>query len=463
MRKPRSAKPTAPTAAPATTAPLFITDIDHQGRGVGRDNGKAVFVEGALPGETVLWQPLRYSERFTEARLQRCLNASPLRREPPCEYAASCGGCAWQHIDDSAQVALKSRVFEAQLKRLGKVFPEEMLPPIYGLPSHYRERVRLTVQHNSNRTVLGFQAASSHDVADIGHCRVLSPRLSAAIAPVKALLQHTAQHSGIHHLIMNEGENAAALCLEAAVPYRCLKPQERQAWEQLVQTLTAQSGLGWQLWWANKNTPHPTAPVYTTDATAALSYRLPEYGIEIAFTPHDFTQVNRRTNALMVHRALTWLRPQAGERIIDWFCGLGNFSLPLARSGADVVGVEGVDTMVRKAAANAETNGLAARTLFVCANLFAVTARDVAALGRSDTWLLDPPRAGAQTLLKTLPMLPEHARPQRIVYISCNPATFARDAAVIAADGYRFRAAGLMNWFAQTAHMEAVGVFERVC
>ncbi|WP_082783591.1 methyltransferase domain-containing protein [Snodgrassella sp. CFCC 13594] len=205
--------------------------------------------------------------------------------------------------------------------------------------------------------------------------------------------------------------------------------------------------------------PRTSQPVYAT-GVGSLHYRLPEYQVNIAFTPQDFTQVNGRTNALMVHRAMALLQPQADELIVDWFCGLGNFSLPMARLGANVIGIEGVAAMVSKAQANAKANGLSAQAQFGQADLFAVTDIDAVRWGVADKWLLDPPRAGAQALVQALHGLPENKLPKRVVYVSCNPGTLARDAGILVARGYRFSAAGIMNLFAQTAHVESIAVFD---
>lgn len=430
-----------------------VTDVNHEGRGVARVDGKTVFIDNALPGEQVLWRPLRNKKSFMEGEATAWRVQSDVRVSPLCPLVDRCGGCHWQHIEVQAQVALKQRVWETQMRRLGKVFPELLLPPVYGLPWHYRQRVRLGVQWQHGQLALGFHRPYSHKVVNIAACPVLPETVSAALPDIQRILAAHAGAWGLVSVSIHEGDAATALCIQA-----------RQGWSpHLCDALTdwintqQHASLPWQLWWQTGK--HAAQCVYP-DAPPPLAYRLPEYQLSLRFTPDDFTQVNSRTNALMVQRAMQYLAPQPGEHIIDWFCGLGNFSLPIARLGAMVSGIEGADAMVRRARENARSNGLAHAAAFHTRNLFNADARAVQQLGHASKWLLDPPRAGAQTLIQTLAQLPETFLPQRIVYISCNPGTLARDAAVLVTRGYRFRAGGIMNLFAQTSHVESIAVFD---
>lgn len=434
-------------------SPAHVVDVDHEGRGVARVNGKTVFIENALPGETVQWWLLRDKKSFMEGVATHWFSQSNLRITPPCALVSQCGGCHWQHIEANAQVALKQRVWEAQMCRLGKVFPEQILPPIYGLPWHYRQRVRLSVQWQHGQFALGFQSHRSHNVVDVAACRVLPESVSATLLEIHRILAAYAASCGISAVSIHVGDAATALCIQAKKTW---SPRQYCALTDWLDTMQRRP-LPWQLWWQiGQQTVQRVYPQTAPD----LAYRLPEYQLRLRFTPDDFTQVNSETNALMVHRAMQCLVPKKGERIIDWFCGLGNFSLPTARLGATVLGVEGVETMVRKARQNAKTNGLAQVAGFQASNLFDVNAHALKKFGHADKWLLDPPRAGAQALLQSLSGLPETNLPQRIVYVSCNPGTLARDAAVLVARGYRFSAGGIMNLFAQTSHVESIAVFD---
>lgn len=424
-----------------------VSGIDQEGRGVARIGGKTVFIEGALPQETVVCRIVRSRRQFDEAVAERIVRPSPYRTEPPCPHYRRCGGCALQHARFDVQVAYKQRILEDQLQRIGKVRPDYYLPPVYGTAWGYRRRARLSVAHDgAGRLLLGFQERGSHRIADLGTCPVLAAPLSAKLGDIRRLLAETVQAGArVQAVELHAGEHGQTLTLhtrrlpEAA---RRLLEQAQAAWQP----------EGWQFWLADKQPPRPL-----TAAGSVLAYSLPEYGVRLPYRPSDFTQINADMNAVMVRRALSLLEPQAGERIADLFCGLGNFSLPLAACGAEVLGIEGSLELTRRARANAGHNGFAARLRFEQADLFEAVPDTVAAWGRLDKILLDPPRSGAYAVVQAL-----HAPylPRRIVYVSCNPATFARDAAVLVQKGYRFRCAGIINLFPQTAHVETVACFD---
>ena len=431
-----------------------ILSLDYEGRGVAKTGGRTVFIANALPQETVRFRIVREKNGFAEAEAEEILVPSPQRSTPPCPHYGECGGCAMQHIGFEAQVAMKQRVFEEQLQRIGKVQPESLLPPVYGTPWHYRSRTRLAVHTSANgKVVLGYQAKRSHKIVGINQCLLLPEHVSGCLGIIHDALQdmvNVQPKVGIRSVEISVGEGVTAVNIVS---------QKRQP-ENVLCALSGclNRGAGgkpvWQVWQQIGNakpqavSPHDAPP---------LVFRLPEFGLTMPFQLGDFTQINLPLNEIMVARAVRYLDPQPHERIADLFCGLGNFTLPLAKRAAEVVGIEGSAALTQRAVANARANGLP-NAQFATADLFAATPETLAALGRFDKMLLDPPRAGAFAVVQAL-----HAPylPQRIVYISCNPATLARDAAVLASKGYRFTTAGMMNLFPQTSHVEAIGVFER--
>lgn len=431
-----------------------ITDWNQDGKGVARVDGKVIFIDEALPGEIVHWQPVRQKKTYAEGKIIQLLKPSASRQKPRCEYYTSCGGCSSQHIEFTTQVALKQRAWLSQMQRLGKVQPKELIAPIYGWPWHYRQRVTLATNYKRGQLQMGFRARHSHDVVDIAYCLVLPRHVSEALKPIKDVLRHWPENS-VGDIKINQGSEVTALTLYV----KQITTRMRRDVHQLIRLLQDKTNQRWQ-WWLNDG--QDTVLQTTPSETADLSYNLPEYRISITYSPNDFTQVNQNTNALMVHRAMQWLRPQAGEKIIDWFCGLGNFSLPIARLGAQVTGVEGSVLMCQRAQENARRNGLTKYTHFYQANLFEITSEKIQQLNYADKWLLDPPRAGAQKLIEALNEMNDKYLPIRIVYISCDPATLARDANLLVRRGYQYRAGGIMNLFAQTSHVESIAIFNWV-
>ena len=433
--------------------PAYITSLDYESRGVAKLNGKTIFVNNALPQEIAQIRITQDKAHFAEAQVEQIVQPSPYRRAPACPHYGDCGGCTMQHVEFTAQVAMKQRVFEEQLQRIGKVQPESLLPPVYGTPWHYRSRTRLAVHTSANgKVVLGYQAKRSHKIVGINQCLLLPEHVSGCLGIIHDALQdmvNVQPKVGIRSVEISVGEGVTAVNIVS---------QKRQP-ENVLCALSGclNRGAGgktvWQVWQQIGNakpqavSPHDAPP---------LVFRLPEFGLTMPFQLGDFTQINLPLNEIMVARAVRYLDPQPHERIADLFCGLGNFTLPLAKRAAEVVGIEGSAALTQRAVANARANGLP-NAQFASADLFAATPETLAALGRFDKMLLDPPRAGAFAVVQAL-----HAPylPQRIVYISCNPATLARDAAVLASKGYRFATAGMMNLFPQTSHVEAIGVFD---
>ena len=419
-----------------------IGGLDAEGRGVAREpDGKVLFVEGALPGERAVVQIMTGGGRFDLGRVSRLLVESPGRRAPRCPHFGICGGCATQHADLATQMAAKQDWLLQNLARIGKVEPERVLPMVSGEEWGYRHRARLSVRRVDKKGVMvGFRERRSTYVADMHQCPVLPERISALIDPLRALIERLSVHSRLPQVEVAVGDNAAALVLRHLLPLTGDDHAHLRAFarEHDIHLWLQPGGPG---------SAQPFEP-----ARSELYYELPDYGVRLHFRPTDFTQVNHAVNRVLVARALELLDPQPGERIADLFCGLGNFSLPLARRGAQVIGFEGSDELVARARSNAAANGLVAQ--FEQMDLF---TPNLAAFGRFDKLLVDPPRQGAIEIVKALAA----PLPQRIVYVSCDPATLARDAGVLAhTKGYRLVAAGVVNMFPHTAHVESLVLFE---
>ena len=427
----------------------IIESLDHEGRGITREEGKTIFVDGALPGEKVEFASYRKKPTYENARVLRVLKASADRVEPKCPHFGVCGGCSMQHLSSEAQVAAKQRVLETNLWHLGRVVAEQFYAPIYGPFWGYRFRARLSARMVPKKggMLVGFHEKKSSYVADMQQCPNLPPHVSALLMPLRELIGALSINAAMPQIELAVGEYLTALVL------RILEPLTA-ADEALLRTFADRHGI---VFYLQPKGPATVYRFYPLEGPA-LSYRLPEYDIEHFFSPTEFTQVNHAINRVLVRRAMALLDPQPGERIADMFCGLGNFTLPIARLGARVVGVEGSQELVRRAGENAAANGLAERVEYGVANLFEATPESLAQLGHFDKMLIDPPREGAVELVKSI----GEDGPRRIVYVSCSPATLARDAAILVAQkGYRLRGAGVVNMFPNTSHVESIAVFER--
>jgi 23S rRNA (uracil1939-C5)-methyltransferase len=433
----------------AAASELEVESLDQEGRGVARRDGKTIFVEGALPGERVAASVYRRKPTFELATTKAVLKPSANRVVPLCRYFGTCGGCALQHLDEAAQVAVKQRVLEDALWHIGKVRPGRMLSPIRGPTWRYRHRARFTVRHVSKKggMLVGFHEKRSSYVADMTSCEVMPERISSLLPKLRELIGPLSIHRRVPQVEVAVGEGADVLVFRTLDP---LSPAD----EDRVRDFAERNRVHVYLQPGGPDTAyrfHPREP-------ADLYYALPEFDVRIYFRPTDFTQVNHAMNAVLVRRAMQLLAPREGERIADFFSGLGNFALPIARSGAHVAGFEGAEALVARARENAQRNGLAARVRFEAMNLFEIDAPGLAALGPFDKMLVDPPRDGAVELVKAL----GDGRPRRIVYVSCNPATLARDAAVLVhAKGFELGAAGVVNMFPHTAHVESIARFDR--
>ncbi|MEZ7910836.1 MAG: 23S rRNA (uracil(1939)-C(5))-methyltransferase RlmD [Propionivibrio sp.] len=428
----------------------IIESLDHEARGITRLEGKTIFVEGALPGEKVEYTSFRRKPNYEVAQADRILKASPDRVAPKCPHYGSCGGCSMQHLDSTAQVAAKQRVLESSLWHLGRLRAEQLYAPIHGPAWGYRFRARLAARFVAKKggMLIGFHERKSSYIADMTTCPNLPPHVSKLLVPLRDLVAGLSISAAMPQVELAVGEHITALVLRNLEALTA-------ADEARVKAFADRHDV---VFYLQPQGPATAYRFYPLEGPR-LTYALPEYAIEHAFSPTEFTQVNHAVNRVLVRRAMALLDPRPGERIADMFCGLGNFTLPIARLGAQVVGVEGSRELVRRAGENAAANGLADKVEYGVANLFEATPESLAALGRFDKMLIDPPREGALELVKAID--PEQA-PRRIVYVSCNPSTLARDAAILVSQkGYRLLGAGVVNMFPNTSHVESIALFEK--
>jgi len=426
-----------------------IESLEHEGRGVTHVDGKTIFVDGALTGELVEYASYRKKPSYELAQTVQVIEASSQRVMPRCRWFGICGGCSMQHLDAPAQAAVKQRVLEDALWHIARVRAGALFPAIHGTPWGYRFRARVSVRlvPKKGGVLVGFHERRSSYVADMTSCEVLPPHVSALLPRLRGLVAAMSRPDRMPQIEVALGDASTALVL------RHLETLTDADYA-LLREFAVQHGVDW---WLQAAGPDSVVPLEAASA-GRLWYELPEFGIRMRFRPTEFTQVNFGINRMLIRRAMMLLDPSPGERIADMFCGLGNFTLPVARLGASVVGVEGSRALTARAEENARENGLAESTEFCVANLFEMTNDRLRALGRLDKMLIDPPREGAIELVKSLD---EHA-PSRIVYVSCNPATLARDAAVLVHEkGYVLRGAGVANMFPQTSHVESIALFER--
>lgn len=440
---------------------LKVESLDLEAQGVAHNSeGKVVFIEGALPGEEARVSVFRKKNNWEQATLQALRRASPQRVTPGCRHFGTCGGCKMQHLHVDSQVASKQRAVEDALWHLGKVKPERVLRPITGPAWGYRFRARLSVRHvvKKGTVLVGFHERKSSYVADMDSCEVLPPHLSAMLVPLRQLIAGMQQRDRLPQIEVAVGSEVTALVLRHLEP---LSDHDLGMLRDFARVHGVQ-------WWLQAKGPDTVKLL--DEAGPRLAYTLPEFGITMPFKPTDFTQVNHEINRVLVARALKLLQVGKAERVIDWFCGLGNFTLPLATQARGVLGLEGSETLVARAKENARFNGVTDRASFAAQNLFEVAPADLLAHGPAEKWLVDPPREGAFALAKALAdihndpsLAPGYVPPERIVYVSCNPATLARDAGLLVHQaGYRCTAAGAVNMFPHTAHVESIAVFERL-
>jgi 23S rRNA (uracil1939-C5)-methyltransferase len=421
---------------------LSIERLANDGRGIGFVEGRTWFVSGALPGEEVEARVLGARSQVVEARAERILSASPQRRPEPCAHARTCGGCSVQHMPHADQLELKQRQLAEQFSRVAGVQPQRWAPPLVGPEFAYRRRARIAVRWDAKakRLDVGFRAAASQDIVAIDDCPVLVQPLQSILRALPLELARLDKPQAIGHVELFHGTASAIL-----VRHTSALGEEDLA--RLQALATAQDA---QLWLQGSGEPEPFA------SAPELGYRLERWNLQLSYRPGDFVQVNAPVNEAMVAQALEWLAPQADERVLDLFCGLGNFALPLACEVREVVAVEGVQAMVERASQNAADNGLD-NVRVVRADLAEPLADAGWAQGGFAAVLLDPPRDGALQVVRQVGALGA----RRLVYVSCNPATLARDSAELLAQGYRLSQAGILDMFPQTAHVEAMALFEK--
>ncbi|MGO4002457.1 MULTISPECIES: 23S rRNA (uracil(1939)-C(5))-methyltransferase RlmD [Pseudomonas] len=420
---------------------LSIERLANDGRGIAFFEGRTWFVMGALAGEEVEARVLGAHGKVVEARTERVFVANELRRPAPCAHAGRCGGCSVQHLPHNEQLALKQRMLAEQLSRVAGVEPESWAEPLSGPEFAYRRRARVAVRWDlkTKKLEVGFRAAGSQDIVGIDQCPVLVQPLQPIMSRLPDMLRRLSKPQALGHVELFAGSSLAVLL-------RHMAPLSEADLVILKEFCAFHEA---QLWLHGEGEPQPA------DSEQVLGYRLERWNLDLAYRPGDFVQVNAGVNEAMVAQALDWLQPGSDERVLDLFCGLGNFALPLAQQVREVVAVEGVQTMVERAAANATSNNLH-NAKFFQADLSQPLADAKWAEEGFSAVLLDPPRDGAFEVVRNLAALGA----KRLVYVSCNPATLARDTLELVKQGYRLKRAGILDMFPQTAHVEAMALFE---
>lgn len=429
-----------------------IESMDLEGRGVAYSNGKTIFIERALPGEQVTANIYRKKASYHVGFVRKVIKASPLRVDPPCPNFGVCGGCLMQHIDPSAQVAIKQRSLENCFEEIANLKIPQVLPAIYGPTWQYRYRARWSVRYviKKGAVLVGFRERKGRYIADMTECLVLPKRASDLLPALRTLIASLSVRERVPQIEVAVGDEVLVLVL------RHLDPLEESDIEYL-RAFAVEHKISW---WLQPEGPDSVYPLEPEDENK-LAYTLPQFGLRMAYKPSDFTQVNPFINRAMISKALNLLEVKSTDRVADLFCGLGNFSLPLATQAKEVVGIEGSETLTERAAAAAKKHGLESKVTFSALNLFEVDVEWLRKLGYFDRMLIDPPRDGAMAVCTALTALRAEERPKRIVYVSCNPMTLARDAATLVHEGgYRLKSAGVINMFPHTGHVESIAVFE---
>jgi 23S rRNA (uracil1939-C5)-methyltransferase len=462
------------------TAPIKVESLDLDAQGIARlapneeeaaqgQSGKVVFIKGALPTELVTYTITSDKARFSKAKVREILKPAVFRAEPKCAAFGVCGGCTMQHLDIRGQVAMKQRVLEDDLRHIAKVTPEEILRPMGGPTWEYRHRARLSAVNRSIKkgtVLIGFHEGKSGYVADMLACEILPKHVSDLLPEMRKLVMGLSIVDRMPQIEIAVGEPEDPNSEDprkakpvTALVFRNLQPLT-SADEDLLRSFADQH----HVWiWLQPKGIETVAPFYPE--TGKLCYRLPEFEIEMPFKPADFTQVNHMMNRSLVSKAIRMLEVKETDRVLDLFCGIGNFTLPLARKAKQVLGIEGLATLTTRAKANAQHNGLADKASFMQSDLFEVTTETIASWQKADRWLMDPPREGAMEICKALADLylqKSDLLPKRIVYVSCNPKTLARDTAILCHQaGYTLKGAGIVNMFPHTSHVESMAIFDR--
>ena len=432
---------------PTGSGEAVIESLSHEGRGISHIDGKTVFVDGALPGETVKFKYTSQRSKFDEGAATEILNASALRVNPGCEYFSVCGGCSLQHMHSEAQIQHKETVLFEQLKHIGGVEPADKLMPITGQVWGYRHKARLGVKYvfKKGKVLVGFREKNKPYIAEIDHCEVLHPTIGKNLLALKELINSLDIKSEIPQIEVAVGDDGAMIVIRHLVG---LSAEDRVKLAQFESTYNISVLL-------QGNHAETIVPLAENGADS-LVYTLEEYGIDFRFSPLDFTQINFKINREMIARVIQLLQPAKTEHLLDLFCGMGNFTLPLAKHAAFVTGIEGMASLVEKARMNAVRNNID-NVAFQKSNLYAAVIKEEFVNGKFDKVLMDPPRSGAKEIIEQMNFDNVH----RLVYVSCNPATLARDSGILVNQrGFKLVSAGVMDMFPHTTHVESIAVFE---
>lgn len=430
--------------------PAEVHSLSHEGRGIASVEGKTTFIEGALPQETVKYRVFKKRRHYDEAAALEIIKASPERTLPKCQHFGVCGGCSMQHLDVSAQITWKQKILLDQLVHLGQVKPESILPALSASAWEYRHKARLGARFmtEQNKTFVGFRKKFRGQVTDLALCPVLHPSIGQRLPDLSTLLSELDVKEELPQIEVAVGDEQAALIFRHLVP---LSSHDLEKFRDFGR----QHGLHIYL---QPTPPKPLTRLWPEGNPERLQYRLPDFQVELLFHPSDFTQIHLEMNRLMVKQAVHLLDPQPDEAVLDLFCGIGNFSLPLARYAKKVTGIEGSDIMIERGYENAVHNKIA-NLEFYAANLFEPPLNAPWFHQTYEKILLDPPRTGAKEIIMHFPKF----SPKRIVYVSCNPASLARDANFLVHElGYHLKQVGMMNMFPHTSHIEAMAVFDKV-
>jgi 23S rRNA (uracil1939-C5)-methyltransferase len=434
---------------PQGTFELEVESLTHDGRGVGRIDGRPVFIHGTLPDERVSFEYTEVRRDFAEGRLVDVLSASPLRVEPRCQHYGVCGGCSFQHVDDVEQIRFKQGLLLDQFQRIGKLEGFPVFDPLTGPCWGYRQKARLGVKfvHKKGKVLVGFRERSSPFITEIDVCPVLDARVGARLSVISEMIHGLSIRDRVPQIEVAMSDDQVALVFRILED---LSNEDRKRFEDFARD------EGFDVF-LQRGGPDSVVPLLS-EVPPFLQYAIPESDVHFSFKATDFTQVNAIINQKMIGRVLELLDPQPTDMILDLFCGIGNFTLPLARRAAHVVGVEGSAEAVERARQNAESNGIT-NAEFHVSDLSKPVEGQPWAMQKFDKILLDPSRAGALEILERIP----HWSPARIVYVSCNPSTLARDAGVLVQEhGYAVLGAGVMDMFPQTAHVESIALLEKV-
>ncbi|RYY74998.1 MAG: 23S rRNA (uracil(1939)-C(5))-methyltransferase RlmD [Gammaproteobacteria bacterium] len=426
----------------------FVIDrMGHDGRGITKWNGKTLFVEGALAGEQISARLVRDHARYAEARMEKLLEPSPDRVQASCAHYAECGGCDLQHFKPEQQLVFKQTAVLQQLELWGGAKPKQILPPILSPTTGYRRRARLAVNYDQGEVTLGFRKRNSRQVVQVDLCSVLVPELNQLLAPLKHWLTNLRAAEAVTHVELISTESGAALVIRHPQPLATADLDDLKTFKDIQ---------GINIWLQAKEGTQ-LQDLQGQDIDPRLAYSMADFKLELDFHPHDFIQVNPAVNAKMVEQAIGLLALTGKERVLDLFCGIGNFTLPIASKCAEVIGIEAVESMVERGRENAAKLGIT-NAHFLAANLLTLSEHRLNQIcGKVDAILLDPPRDGAKEIIDKLSQL----SPSRIVYVSCNPATLARDAKVLLAAGYQLDSVGVLDMFPHTAHIESMALFTR--